>query len=113
MSAHSVLSALSSDKYDVVQIGITHEGKWFVSEDVLGVFNTNQMANSTPVTLLADPTLPGIRYLQPSPGGSELGGSIPLDVVIPVLHGTFGEDGTLQGLFEMAGIAYVGAGVLG
>jgi D-alanine-D-alanine ligase len=113
MSARSVLNALDREKYEVIQIGVTHAGKWFVGEDVLGALGNGQTAGLTPVTLLPDPSLPGLRCLDQASSGDYIGGVVPLDVVFPVLHGTFGEDGTLQGLFEMAGLAYIGAGVLG
>ena len=97
MSARSVLSVLDPAKYEVTQIGITHEGKWLTGEDVLGKFEndtTNDLAHFV---------------LSPDPSDS----SSAVDVFFPVLHGTFGEDGTLQGLFELADVAYVGAGVVG
>jgi D-alanine-D-alanine ligase len=97
MSARSVLSVLDPAKYDVTQIGITHEGKWLSGEDVLGKFEKNNFENLEHFTLSPDPS----------------DAQHQIDVFFPVLHGTFGEDGTLQGLFELADAAYVGAGVLG
>ena len=101
MSARSVLSVLDPAKYDVMQIGITHEGKWLTGEDVLGKFEQNK--------------LDGLEHFVLSPDPSDASRSTPhaIDVYFPVLHGTFGEDGTLQGLFELADVAYVGAGVVG
>jgi len=101
MSARSVLSVLDPAKYDVIQIGITHEGKWLTGEDVIGKFEQNG--------------LEGLNHfvLSPDPSDSSRSGAQAIDVFFPVLHGTFGEDGTIQGLFELADVAYVGAGVVG
>jgi D-alanine-D-alanine ligase len=109
MSARSVLSVLDPQKYDVFQVGISREGKWLSAPDAISSFEGNNLTGLEPVTL------------RPEPGESilykvTLAGLEPLtkiDVVFPVLHGTYGEDGTLQGLLEMADLAYVGAGVLG
>jgi D-alanine-D-alanine ligase len=113
MSARSVLGALDPQKYAVTQIGITHEGSWLVGDDVLASFETGKIEHLTPVALLPDPTRRGIFALRPTDQGETFEHYADFDVYFPVLHGTFGEDGTLQGLFEMAGVAYVGAGVLG
>jgi D-alanine-D-alanine ligase len=113
-SARSVLNALDPDKYDLTQIGITHEGEWLVGEDVLDAMIANQVGNLFPATLLPDPSRPNLyRIRSTSTHGEGLESIVSLDVVFPVLHGTFGEDGTIQGLFELQGIAYVGSGVLG
>ena len=105
-SAKSVLAALNMDKYDVVQIGITHDGAWMAGENVLAVLSGEANGDLTPVILPGDPSLAGIY----STDGVKLS---DFDVVFPVMHGTYGEDGTLQGLLEMADVAYVGAGVTG
>ena len=97
MSARSVLSVLDPAKYEVTQIGITHEGTWLTGEDVIGRFEQNK--------------LDGLDHFILSPDPSD--SSHAIDVFFPVLHGTFGEDGTIQGLFELADVAYVGAGVVG
>ena len=97
MSARSVLSVLDPAKYEVTQIGITREGKWLTGEDVLGKFEHNKRNDLAHFVLSPDPS----------------DSSLAVDVFFPVLHGTFGEDGTLQGLFELADVAYVGAGVVG
>ncbi len=106
-SARSVLHALDREKYRIVEIGITKAGAWLSGESVLEALTAGRTEGLTPVTLLPDPTRPGLRDLHT---GEPIAA---LDVVFPVLHGTFGEDGTLQGLLEMAGVAYVGAGVAG
>ncbi len=113
MSARSVLAALSPDRYVVTEIAITHAGAWLAGENLLQAMVDGDYASLNPVMLLPDPTLSGLYALRSGQYGSifELLGK--LDVVFPVLHGSFGEDGTIQGLFEMADLAYVGAGVLG
>jgi D-alanine-D-alanine ligase len=100
MSARSVLSVLDPAKYEVTQIGITREGQWLTGEDVIGKFERGKLNGLSSFTFSPDPsavTRPPSFF----------------DVFFPVLHGTFGEDGTLQGLFELADVAYVGAGVVG
>ena len=101
MSARSVMSVLDPARYEVTQIGITHEGKWLTGDDVLGKFEQDELDGLESFVLSPDPSL--IR----------LNSSQAIDVFFPVLHGTFGEDGTIQGLFELADVAYVGAGVVG
>jgi len=113
MSARSILQALAGDKYDVTQIGITHDGVWLVGEDVLERMIANDLTGLRPVTLLPDPTRPELFVINKRDGREVLESLVGLDVIFPVLHGTFGEDGTLQGFLEMAEFAYVGAGVLG
>jgi D-alanine-D-alanine ligase len=110
MSARSVLSILDVNKYEVTQIGITQEGMWLTGEDVLGKFENNKMNGLLPVIIFLDPSEKGIYFLE---GVSGLRKWSDVDVFFPVLHGTFGEDGTIQGLFELANVAYVGAGVVG
>jgi D-alanine-D-alanine ligase len=114
MSARFVLSVIPQDKYNITQIGITREGVWLTGEAVLDAMLADAYDGLTPATMLPDPTLPGLRAVNPrDAGGEALALLADLDVAFPVLHGSFGEDGTLQGLFDMAGMAYVGAGVLG
>lgn len=112
MSARSVLAALDPHKYAVTQIGISHTGEWLFGDDVLDRLLKDQTKTLQPVALLADPTRHGLYAIR----SGESGGFerlTDLDVIFPVLHGTFGEDGTLQGFLEMSDMAYVGAGVLG
>ncbi len=117
MSAASVLGALDREKYDVVQIGITRQGRWLLSSDpgvsVLEALSSEDVSGLAPALLLADPARPGLHTLHISDAGECVHTLAQLDVVFPVLHGTFGEDGTVQGLLELADVAYVGAGVLG
>jgi D-alanine-D-alanine ligase len=113
MSARSVLAALDPAKYEVTQIGISHQGEWLFGENVLEKMVTGRLDALHSVSMLPDPTRPGLFRIHPARSGEVLEQLARLDVVFPVLHGTFGEDGTLQGFLEMADLAYVGAGVLG
>ena len=110
-SARSVLAELNPASYDVLQIGITPHGAWLAGPDALAAFQEGNTAHLTRVALLPDPSAPGLYAIHQD--GSTFERYADIDVYFPVLHGTFGEDGTLQGLFEMAGAAYVGAGVTG
>jgi D-alanine-D-alanine ligase len=116
-SAASVMEALDKDKYEVVPIGITHEGRWLAGSDprriIAGVEMeaAGQDSEVTAVVITGDPTRNGLVPVDSGPAESVPVGHI--DIVLPVLHGTYGEDGTLQGLFEMAGLPYAGCGVLG
>lgn len=113
MSARSVLNALNPDKYDVTQIGITHDGLWLFGGDVISAFEDGKFNALKVATLLPDPTRKGIYVLRVEGQKEVFEPFCDIDVLFPVLHGSFGEDGTIQGLFELAGVAYVGAGVLG
>jgi D-alanine-D-alanine ligase len=120
LSAASILKAIDRSKFDVVPIGITKEGRWLAGGDAHNLL-ANGAAEAPRQLRAGDPeSTPGAKLLHegiptlmaPEPGPQGPAGKA-IDVVFPVLHGTFGEDGTVQGLFELAGIAYVGAGVLG
>ncbi len=142
LSAASVLNAIDQTKYEVVPIGITKDGRWLTAEHaeklLKGEKHAGEGARATQTPLRAgDPeATPGAAVLAagesvvvpPEPARREAGlapfqtdanlrraadRAINVDVIFPVLHGTFGEDGTIQGLLELADIAYVGAGVLG
>ncbi len=112
-SARSVLSVLDPQRYAVTQIGITHDGAWLTGPDAIDVLSGNATGDLMPVILPGDPSLRGLQILRSMRYGSVLETLTLVDVVFPVLHGTYGEDGTLQGLLEMADVAYVGAGVVG
>lgn len=113
MSSRSVISVIDKNRYDVVQIGIDHDGLWWSGEDVIGAFEKGNKEGLYKVFILPEPGNP-ILYKRKRIGNrEEIEVAAELDAVFPVLHGTFGEDGTLQGLFELADIAYVGAGVTG
>jgi len=141
LSAASVLNAIDKTKYEVVPIGITKDGRWLTAEHAERLLkgNAGEGARATQTSLRAgDPeATPGAAVLAtgesvvvpPEPARHDAAlapfqtdasalrraadRAINVDVIFPVLHGTFGEDGTIQGLLELADIAYVGAGVLG
>src|SRR5579871_5153783 len=137
LSAASVLKAIDKEKYEVVPIGITKEGRWLTAESAENLLAGKPLHESRalragdPATTSAAAVLAQGEYVvvPPEPVHRESGlvpfqsdssplrrasdRAINVDVIFPVLHGTFGEDGTIQGLLELADIAYVGAGVLG
>src|SRR5574339_999684 len=109
MSARSVLSVLDPARYEVTEIGITHDGQWLSGDNVLEKFENSITDGLFRVLVSPDPSEAGISILEEN----RLTRLTDVDVYFPVLHGTYGEDGTLQGLFELANVAYVGAGVVG
>lgn len=109
-SAQAVARAINQDQYDVTLIGITKQGQWLAGAGAL-----QQLASLSPTPLLApsEESIANAGELVPI-ASNEIIGASPLnaiDVAFPLVHGTFGEDGTLQGLLELADVAYVGAGV--
>ncbi|WP_028661775.1 D-alanine--D-alanine ligase family protein [Saccharomonospora saliphila] len=114
VSAGSVMANLDPDRFEIVPLGITPEGGW-----VLGTSDPEQLRirdrtlpavdGGRELVLAGDPTTGGVVTLAPGERGEVLSG---VDVVFPVLHGPFGEDGTIQGLLELADLPFVGAGVL-
>lgn len=108
MSATSVLNALDSEKYTIFQVGITREGRWAYGENALEVFKSDQAQRLNEAFILSRNEVPYLYELI----DDQLNEVTTIDIVFPVLHGTFGEDGTIQGLFEIHNCAYVGAGVL-
>jgi D-alanine-D-alanine ligase len=116
VTAGSVLQALDPQKYDVVPIGISHDGRWVLESsdpERLAITSADHLpevdASRAPVALTQAATSSELVVHQPSEVPETLG---QVDVVFPLLHGPWGEDGTIQGLLEMAGVRYVGAGVL-
>jgi D-alanine-D-alanine ligase len=119
MSARSVMAALDRERYEVIPIGITRTGRWLTGDVVAALTEGQPTATAA---LLPDPEMPGLMQMV-AHGANEITAESHhtntlapvsrLDVIFPVLHGTFGEDGTVQGLLEMADIPYVGAGVVG
>jgi D-alanine-D-alanine ligase len=114
VSAGSVMSALDSEKYEVIPVGITRHGGWVLTEvdpEKLQVTGRTlpEVETGSAVVLPGDPTAGRLVVFEPGAGVRILDA---VDVVFPVLHGRFGEDGTIQGLLEMAGVPYVGPGVL-
>lgn len=112
-SARSVMSAMDKEKYEIVPIGITKEGRWIASGDPLMALEAGDAGVSQPVALLGDPSRRGLMRLEDTEQAVKATRLAELDVVFPILHGPYGEDGTVQGLLELAGIPYVGAGVIG
>lgn len=110
-SAESVINALDRNRYEVVPIAITRQGSWLASSAATNLLPSQVMETADQrVAIIGDPTARGLtRFAATARDSSE---REPLDVVIPVLHGTYGEDGTIQGLLEMADVPYVGCGVL-
>ncbi|WP_203779997.1 D-alanine--D-alanine ligase family protein [Paractinoplanes rishiriensis] len=115
VSAGSILAALDPGQYDVLPVGITREGRWVLAgNDPAALAITDRRLpeitadSGSAVVLAADPTATELIVRDPADGVSTLAG---VDVVFPVLHGAYGEDGTIQGMLEMAGIPYVGANV--
>jgi D-alanine-D-alanine ligase len=119
VTAGAVLRAIDRTKYDVLPIGITREGRWALTADEpdrmaiaeRALPAVEELAESTEggVVLPVDPASREVVYSEPGSVSKTLG---EIDVVFPVLHGPYGEDGTLQGLLELSGVPYVGAGVL-
>jgi D-alanine-D-alanine ligase len=122
-SALTVMSAMDACRYEIVPIGIGRDGRWYLRSDAMRMLREAAPRLAAlkragmPVSLLPHPDSRSL-VMAPARGarviaarGAGLPG--PLDVIFPVLHGTYGEDGTVQGLLELAGIPYVGAGVLG
>jgi D-alanine-D-alanine ligase len=108
-SAASVLKNLDRNRYDVALVGITADGRWYVQPERLSAAPPYEIPHALPITESDSKRVHAI----PEGGLSCPEVPIPADCVFPVLHGPFGEDGTVQGLLEVAGIPYVGAGVLG
>lgn len=117
-SGQAVIEAMDHRKYEVIPIAITQTGEWLSPAAAMGLL-PDTAANRLPqemeekreaLTIMGDPSRSGLRAFDAD--GNEPSATLPVDVIFPVLHGTYGEDGTIQGLFEMADIPYVGCGVL-
>jgi D-alanine-D-alanine ligase len=109
VSAKAVLAGLDPARYEVVPIGITREGRWISSAQALHVLQARAGSETEPeCVLVPEPARQGLLVMN-----AQHIPISPLDVVFPLVHGTYGEDGTLQGLLELADVPYVGAGVLG
>jgi D-alanine-D-alanine ligase len=113
VSARSVMNAMDKEKYEIVPIGITKEGRWLASGDPMRALEADDADASQPAALLGDPSQRGLMRLKDTERAIEATRLAELDVVFPVLHGPYGEDGTVQGLLELAGLPCVGAGVTG
>ncbi len=115
-SARAVMDNLQGDDVEVVPIGITRGGQWIAGGDPWQALSDGTLEGSAPVALLPDPSQQGELMRLERGGNAVAANGAPrlagLDVIFPVLHGTYGEDGTVQGLLEMADVAYVGCGVM-
>ncbi len=113
-SARSVMDALDPARYEVVPIGITKAGRWIAGD--VAALEAGSPTTGRAATLLPEPSEAALLAVNVADNGATPAGlSVisALDVVFPVLHGPYGEDGTVQGLLELAGLPYVGAGVVG
>jgi len=114
-SAQTIMDALDPEQYDIVPVGITREGRWIAGEDPMAaLIAVSPMFHLGEGEQKAEPT--GERAVTPVVGADALmpgGVTESVDVFFPALHGPMGEDGTIQGMLEMAGLPYVGSGVLG
>ena len=117
MSARSVLSVLDLERYEITQVGITKEGRWFTGADVIGALEKGKTDGLEHVIMSPDPSESGLYVLRgPALGGAEgteYAKLTDIDVFFPIMHGTYSEDGTMQGFLEMADVAFVGPGVVG
>ncbi len=110
-SAASIMEAIDKERYCVIPVGITREGTWVAGEEAWqNLWEQRTLENSPKAALVADPLSPGL--LIETMGSPHAWTFQPIDLAFPVMHGTYGEDGAIQGLLEMAGVPYVGSGVL-
>lgn len=118
-SAETIIGALDPARYDVIPVGITREGKWLAGGDPLSELEAGSPFFRLDAGTHETPNVPDERTPSPLNGPNASSGMIPstvteaVDVVFPALHGPMGEDGTIQGMLELAGVPYVGSGVLG
>ncbi|MBP6104515.1 MAG: D-alanine--D-alanine ligase [Gammaproteobacteria bacterium] len=114
LSAKSVIEAINKDKYEVVLLGISKAGEWFFYDDLAHCLldahsakRVRMQESHHPVALVAQPGASPLVRLEPHAINH------PVDVIFPLVHGPYGEDGTIQGLLKLANVPFVGAGVLG
>jgi D-alanine-D-alanine ligase len=115
VTAVAVARALDPERYEVVPIGITTEGEWLLASEARAALEKGATALPTAFAVEGEPVRPpsAPSHAEIVPRDSDAAAGLAADVVIPLLHGPYGEDGTVQGLLELAGMAYVGAGVVG
>ncbi len=115
VSAYSVMNALDKSKYEIIPLGISKAGHWLADSEALGLLQSGAEPGRSTAIVSPDPTAQKLIACAPFHEGSATLTALSekIDVVIPVLHGPYGEDGTIQGLLELANLPYVGAGVLG
>ncbi|MGX8714254.1 MAG: D-alanine--D-alanine ligase family protein [Lachnospiraceae bacterium] len=108
ISVQTVVKAMNPEKYDVILIGITKDGRWLLAESVQAIADGSWRDSKVSAIILPDRGIHGVMLTDES-GRSTC---VRVDTAFPVLHGLYGEDGTIQGLFELADIPYVGCGVI-
>lgn len=113
ISASHVLRAVDPDRYEVLPVGITKEGRWVLAEQAAELLGRGLQAELPASIPVAGPDVDPLPTLTARALAQDAGVPGPVTVVLPILHGPYGEDGTVQGLLEMAGLPYVGSGVLG
>ena len=111
LSASSIIKAIDKDKYTVVPIGITKEGRWISPQDSELALQSGKIEGKNTVILLNDSFSKSLVCIDNNQKLDKSSALEKLDVIFPALHGPYGEDGTVQGLLELANIPYVGAGV--
>src|SRR5690349_5828692 len=113
LTAGSVMAAIDQDRYEVIPVGIARDGRWVLASGQRLAIEDGRLPevaeDGLPLALPFDPESRGLVVVEPGEVPRTLG---EVDVVLPLLHGPYGEDGTIQGLLELAGVRYVGAGVL-
>lgn len=110
-SARAIMEAIDGERYAIIPVGISREGTWLAGERIWDLlWEQGDLSRAPRAALLTDPQQPGLLVEEPQRGSPWR--FVELDLIFPVLHGPYGEDGTVQGLFELAGIPYVGSGVL-
>lgn len=112
MSAVNVYEGIDKTKFNITLVGITKSGKWLLTDDIKQIKDGTWRKSRVRAILSPDAESKSLYFLRERDGEEMFASSIRIDIVFPVLHGLFGEDGTMQGLFELAGIPYVGCGVL-
>jgi len=110
-SATSIINAIDKNKYEVIPIGITKKGKWISPEETAYALKSGKIEGKSSVVLLGDPSSKNLIKINSNRRLNNISSGENLDVIFPVLHGPYGEDGTMQGLLELANTPYVGAGV--
>jgi len=110
-SAVSIINAIDKNKYEVIPIGITKKGKWISPEETAYALKSGKIEGESSVVLLSGSSSKKLMRINSNRGLNTISSGEKLDVIFPVLHGPYGEDGTIQGLLELANIPYVGAGV--
>jgi D-alanine-D-alanine ligase len=112
LTAGSVMAAIDHERYEVVPVGIARDGRWVLADGQRLALEGGRLpevdGGGLPVALATDPAAGGLVVVEPGQVPRALG---EVDVVLPLLHGPYGEDGTLQGMLELAGVRYTGAGV--